>query len=68
MENKTFLVPNISCSGCVNSVESTVRQINGVRSVAADEHTKQVAVQWEAPASWEQIKVALTEVEYPPNE
>jgi len=68
MEKKTFLVPEIGCSGCVRTVESTVKQINGVDSVSADEQTKQVVVQWQAPATWEQIKTALAEVDYPPAE
>ena len=66
METKTFQVPNIGCSGCVNTVESTVREIPGVQSVKADEHSKQVTVRWDAPASWTEIQKALTEVEYPP--
>lgn len=68
MEKKTFLVPEIGCSGCVNTVESTVKQISGVDTVTADEQTKQVVVQWQAPATWEQIKTALVEVDYPPAE
>ena len=66
MEAKTFTVPNIGCSGCVNTVESTVREIAGVKAVKADESTKQVTVQWEKPASWSQIELALTEVDYAP--
>jgi copper chaperone CopZ len=66
METKTFQVPNIGCSGCVNTVESTVREIPGVQSVKADEHSKQVTVRWDSPASWISIQKALTEVEYPP--
>ena len=68
MENKTFLVPDIGCSGCVRTVETTVKQIAGVRTVTADEQTKLVVVQWDAPATWQEIKTALTEVDYPPAE
>ncbi len=66
MQTKTFTVPNIGCSGCVNTVESTVRQIAGVRTVQAEEDTKQVVVQWDDPATWSEIEQALTEVDYPP--
>lgn len=65
-ENKTFLVPNIGCSGCVQTVESTVGQIEGVRSVKADETTKQVTVQWASPATWSQIEQSLAAVDYAP--
>ncbi|MBX3063342.1 MAG: heavy-metal-associated domain-containing protein [Anaerolineae bacterium] len=68
METKTFTVPNIGCSGCVNTVETTVRDIDGVKFVEADEATKVVSVQWEAPATWDKIVEALVEVEYPPAE
>lgn len=68
METKTFTVPNIGCSGCVNTVETTVRDIDGVKFVEADEATKVVNVQWEAPATWDKIVEALVEVEYPPAE
>ena len=68
VENKQFLVLDIGCAGCVRTVESTVRQIAGVRSVTADEQSKQVVVQWAAPATWQEIKTALTEVDYPPAE
>lgn len=65
METKTFSVPNIGCSGCVRTVEKTVGDIAGVKFVEADETTKIVNVQWEAPASWAKITEALEEVDYP---
>ena len=66
MESKTFTVPNISCGHCVHTVESEVGEIKGVRAVKADEKTKQVTVQWDNPANWEQIEKVLTEIDYPP--
>jgi len=68
METKTFQVPAIGCAGCVRTIKNEVGEIAGVTSVQADEHTKQVVVAWHAPATWEQIKAALTEIEYPPVE
>jgi copper chaperone CopZ len=66
METKTFTVPNIGCSGCVRTVEATVSGVQGVKVVKADEATKVVNVQWEAPATWDQIVEALVDVDYPP--
>jgi copper chaperone len=66
METKTFSVPAISCDHCVHSVESAVSKIKGVRDVQADEQTKQVKVEWDAPANWEQIAQVLTDIDYPP--
>ena len=67
-ETKTFTVPNISCGHCVRSIQNEVAEIAGVASVQADEKTKVVTVAWNTPATWDQIKAALTEMEYPPVE
>jgi YHS domain-containing protein/copper chaperone CopZ len=66
--SKTFSVPAISCAHCVRSITNEVSEIAGVTAVQADEHSKIVTVAWNAPASWEQIKATLTEIEYPPQE
>jgi copper chaperone CopZ len=65
---KTFSVPNISCEHCVRSIKNEVSEIAGVTAVHADEKTKVVTVTWDAPATWDQIKAMLTEIEYPPQE
>ena len=67
-ETKTFSVPNISCEHCVRSIKNEVSEIAGVASVQADEKTKVVTVAWDKPATWDQIKATLTEIEYPPVE
>lgn len=68
MSNKTFTVPGISCGHCVMTVERELSEIAGVKMVKADEATKQVVIEWDAPANWEAIKNALIEIEYPPAE
>ena len=65
---KTFVVPNISCDHCVRSIKNEVSEIVGVKSVDATADTKAVTVEWDAPATWEQIKSALTEIDYSPQE
>lgn len=65
MESKTFTVPAISCGHCVMTVQREVGELDGVVSVKADEASKQVVVEWDAPASWDQIKDLLIEIEYP---
>ena len=67
-ETKTFTVPNISCEHCVRSIKNEVSEVAGVASVQADEKTKVVTVAWDKPATWDQIKATLTEIEYPPVE
>lgn len=66
MESKTVTVPNISCGHCVHTVESELNEIDGVKNVKAVQDTKQVTVEWDAPASWEQIRDTLQEINYPP--
>ena len=65
---KTFVVPNISCDHCVRSIKNELAEVAGVSTVNADAATKAVTVEWAEPASWEQIKATLTEIEYPPQE
>jgi len=66
MQSKTFMVPNISCGHCVHTVQMEVGDIPGVTRVKAEQASKQVVVEWEAPATWEQIKAALVEINYAP--
>lgn len=65
---KSFIVPNISCGHCVMTVEREVGEIAGVQSVKADQDSKQVVVAWDTPATWDQIKELLEEIDYPPAE
>jgi copper chaperone CopZ len=66
MDSKTFVVPNISCGHCVHTNQNEVSEVKGVKSVKADQQTKVVTVQWEAPATWAEIEKLLTEIDYPP--
>lgn len=68
MTTKTFTVPAISCSHCTHTIEMEVAELEGVQSVKAEEATKQVTVNFDAPASWDSIKELLVEIEYPPVE
>ncbi len=66
MASKTFKVPNISCGHCVMTIQREVGELAGVKAVRADEQSKMVAVEWEAPATWDQIRALLQEINYPP--
>jgi YHS domain-containing protein/copper chaperone CopZ len=66
--NKTFVVPNITCDHCVRSIKNELSEIAGVKTVDGQSDTKAVTVAWESPATWEQIKAALSEIDYPPEE
>ena len=66
MSSKTFEVPNISCGHCVMTIQNEVADLSGVKSVAADQATRMVTVEWDAPATWDQIQALLAEINYPP--
>ena len=66
MSSKTFEVPNISCGHCVMTIKNEVSDLTGVQRVEADKDTRQVTVEWDNPATWEQINDLLVEINYPP--
>ena len=66
MESKTFVVPNINCGHCIHAVEMELGDLAGVKSVKAEVDSKQVFVEWEQPATWDQIESLLVEINYPP--
>ena len=68
MSSKTFEVPNISCGHCVMTIKNEVSDLAGVTSVDADQATRMVTVEWDNPATWEQIQALLVEINYPPAE
>ena len=68
MKSVTYSIPNISCSHCVHTIKTEVSDMEGVKSVEANEQTKQVVVFFDAPATEEQIVQLLKEINYPPVE
>ena len=66
METRTFKVPNMTCNGCVSTVKGEIEQVAGVIHVDVNKPAQLVTVEWNAPATWEEIEQALLEVEYPP--
>jgi copper chaperone len=65
MKTITYAVPNINCGHCVHTIQTEIGDLQGVKSVKADFNTKQVEVSFDAPASEEQIKALLAEINYP---
>jgi copper chaperone len=66
METKTFKVPNMTCNGCVSTVKGEIEQVAGVINVDVNKPAQIVTAEWDIPATWDLIKQALIEVEYPP--
>lgn len=68
MERKTIQVPNIGCDGCVRTIQNEIREIAGVNAVEGNKDTKQITVEWDAPANWNLIVKKLVEIDYAPSE
>lgn len=61
----TYQIPNISCGHCVHTIQSEVSELPGVQSVKAEVDSKQAVIVFAAPATEEQIKALLAEINYP---
>ena len=68
MEEKTVIIPNISCEHCIITIKNTVSEIEGVERINGDLSTKKVTIQWQPPANWDEIIRKLDEIGYSPNE
>lgn len=66
MTTVKYNVPTISCGHCVHTIQTEVGDLDGVSSVVASNETKEVVVQFDAPATEEQIVALMTEINYPP--
>ena len=68
METTKLSVPNITCGHCVMTIQRELGEINGVSKVAGDPEKKEITVEWNAPATLDQIKSALEQINYPAEE
>ncbi len=65
METKTFKAPAIHCGHCTMTIQRELSEMDGVKSVNADQGTKVVTVSWDPPATWDKIKFLMSEIGYP---
>jgi len=65
MESTTLSIPNISCGHCVASIKNELSELDGVNTVEGNPEDKQVAVEWESPATLDNILETLKEINYP---
>ncbi|HXK59930.1 MAG TPA: heavy metal-associated domain-containing protein [Acidobacteriota bacterium] len=68
MAKRTVRVPNISCDHCANTIKRELRELDGISLVEVNPTTKELSVEWGAPASWEDVRRVLHEINYPPEE
>lgn len=65
MTTVTYQIPNISCNHCVHTIQTEVSDLPGVQEVKADAAARQAVITFETPATEEQIKALLSEINYP---
>jgi copper chaperone CopZ len=65
MKTVTYSVPDISCMHCVHTIQMELADVQGVKSVKADQASKMVEIVFDAPADEEKIKALLAEINYP---
>jgi copper chaperone len=65
MTTVNYSIPNISCHHCVHTIKNEVAELPGVKSVEADVASKVATITFDPPASEEQIKSLLAEINYP---
>ena len=65
MEKHTFSISNISCNHCVMTIKKELDEIEGVKTVEGSPIDKSITVQWETPATLENIKHTLEDISYP---
>ncbi len=66
MEKKTFSIPGISCGHCLSSIKNELEEVNGVSRVEGSIEDKNITVEYDSPATQEQIRSTLKEINYPP--
>jgi len=65
MKKQIFSIPNISCGHCVAAVKNELTEMKGVSKVEGNPGNKTVTVEWDSPATLEDIKAKLKEINYP---
>ena len=66
MTTVTYDVPNISCWHCVHIIKMELSELDGVAKVEASESDQRVVVDFEPPATEDQLVAVLKEINYPP--
>lgn len=65
MNTQTFRIDNISCNHCIHTVKTELMDLEGVKDVSTSLESKEVTVQYDAPADETAIRSLLAEINYP---
>ncbi len=65
MSTMAVKAPAISCGHCVKTIQNEVAELKGVKNVVADQNTKLVTINFDDPATKEQVEALMAEIGYP---
>ena len=65
MKSVTYSIPNISCKHCTHTITMELSDLEGVSMVDADVQTRLVTISFDDPATEQQLKDTLAEINYP---
>lgn len=65
MSTVTYSIPSIHCGHCVHTIQMEVGELDGVKSVIANQEDRTVTITYSDPADEEAIKTLLAEINYP---
>ena len=65
MTTVTYKIPSIHCMHCVHTIQMELSELPGVKSVNVNAMEKQAVISFEAPATEQQIRDLLKEINYP---
>jgi len=65
MNTVVYNIPKIHCEHCLHTIETELTEVPGVEAVKASLGDKKVMVRFGEPASEDQIKSTLQEIDYP---
>ncbi len=65
MTTVTYNIPNINCGHCVHTIKMEVSDLAGVQSVEPSSESKTATIAFDTPATEEEIKSLLAEINYP---
>ncbi|MCU0470745.1 MAG: heavy-metal-associated domain-containing protein [Arcicella sp.] len=65
MKTSKFIVENLKCNGCVNTIRNRLNALNGILSVAVDRDNSSIEVIHNNNISQKEIKILLANLGYP---
>ena len=65
MAQITYTIPGMHCNHCVHTIKMELGELPGIQNIDVNLSSKQVTVNFEAPATTSQIEDLLAAINYP---